>query len=471
MNLHPIALFLTATITSLPALGVSPLTPEEQNALNDVNLKYNYENKVKELNDGLTARIILQEKATSLSQLIDENEMVFGSSTKTLAESLSKGDAENVDELYSSIKKVSAELAALKKEREEVVSQIVSDVTSVKTLSNELTALRSKNARSLQELRKTVLLRLQKNASNPSDITGQVSVKCRTTATLGSCVSSKKSREFIIEELLARNELESKNTKIIKFNIDDATMALDGSTTISASMTVQGSISDATRKRVDRALGLSEVSVTIASDVQSQFYIDGMFVGEGLSVSTTVPNGSHGVYVSHSGQHQSAVVSTHSGDEFYFPFNGGESHGSPAKKMTPPAPGKSKISPPSDEISLEDIKPLSIGSSGNMEFFIPTHSQKTAATFYSGEYLQGVYAFDAASQICRSMGKKSSIASEDMYFKLLTNGNVLSVIGVKSSFWIAPENIVTVIDGKLHYKKANAAGRYNVLCMRESSDK
>lgn len=472
MNLHPSPLFLTAMISSFSVFGASPLTNEEQNILNDINSKYNYENKIKELNNGLTARIISQEKVVSLSHLIDENEIVFSSSTGMLTESLSKGYAGDIDELYSSIKKVSAELAALKKEREEIVSQIVSDITSIKTINNELTALRSKNTRSLQELRKKILLRLQKNASNPSDITGQVSVKCLTTTTLDSCVSSKKNREFIIEELLERNELESKNTKIIKFNIDDATMALDGSTAIDASMTVQSSISDATRKKVDRALGLSEVGITITSDVQSQFYIDGVFVGEGVSISITVPNGSHGIYVSHSGQHQSAVISTHSSDTFYFPFNkAGSSHDSPAKKATQPALGKAKASPPPNEFSLKDIKLLSIGSSGNMEFLIPTHAQKTSGTFYSGEHLQGVYTFDTASEICHSMGKKSIIASDDMYFQLLTNGNVLSVIGVKASFWITPEDVVTVIDGKLHYKKANAAGKYNVLCMREAGDK
>lgn len=506
MKHSDISLFLTMALFSYPTFCADLLTSEERDTLSDIHSKYNIEGKVKLQNRNLTSLMILRERVESLDILINENEKKFSLSTKDLTNNLSKGNIGNIDVLYSSIKELSAELAKSKVEREEINSQLSDANLSIKAINNDLNVLYLKMSHSLQELRKTIFLRLQREYSIPKDISGVVSVKCRTNVSLETCVSSSKTKQHVIDELLEQNEIESQDAKVFEFNIDDATMNMNGITSIRASMKAQSSIGNNIRKSIDKTLGLSAINITLSSNVPSQFYIDGVYVGEGKSLTTTIPIGSHAIYASYSGQYQSAIISTNNGsDKFHFPFK--ESRESKAektenafkvgtadqersmgksvntgkegqkvkadivskevnKKINSPMPDSYDGLSHSREASKGDIRLLFIHKSDNMAIFIPTHAHKSNDTYYSDGNLLGRYTFDDASSICRSMGKRSLVATGEIYAELLNKGIVMNTVGMKSSFWLSPGKVITKIDKDLYIKNVEPTAKYSVLCMR-----
>lgn len=521
MKHSDISLFLTLALFSYPTFCSDFLTSEEKELLSDINSKYKSEDKLKLQNRNLTSLMILKERAASLELLINENEKSFSLSTKDLTTNLSKGHVESIDMLYSSIKELSTELAKSRVERDEVNSQLSDTSLSIKAINNELNVLHLKRSHSLQELRKTIYLRLQREYAIAKDISGVVSVKCRTNVSLESCVSSTKTKQHVIDDLLDQNEIESQDAKVVEFNIDNATMNMNGITAIRASMKIQSSISNNIRKSIDKTLGLSAINIKLTSNVPSRFYIDGVYVGEGESLSTTISIGNHAIYSSYSGQYQSAIVSTNNGsDKFHFPFKEGrgrktdktensvkvgtadqeESMGKSVnigqagqeekvkklvnaskdgQKVKADIVGKEvnkKIYSPMPDIndgvsnlrkaSKGDIRQLFIHKSDSMAIFIPTHSHKSNDTYYSDGNLLGRYTFDDASKICHSMGKRSLIATGQIYAELLNKGVVMNTVGMKSSFWLAPGKVITKIEKDLYIKNVEPTAKYSVLCMR-----
>lgn len=507
MKHSDISLFLTMALLSYPTFCADLLTSEEKETLSDIHSQYNSEDKVKLQNRHLTSLMILKERAAYLDALINKNEKIFSLSTNDLTNSLSKGNVKNIDVLYTSIKELSVELEKSRIEREEVSSQLSDTNLAMKALNNELNVLHSKMSHSLQELRKTVYFRIQKERSTPQSISGVVSVKCRTNVSLESCIASPKIKQYVIDELSDQNGIESEDARVVEFNVDDATMNMDGVTSIRASMKVQSPITNNIRNSIDKALGLSSLNITLSSNVPSQFYIDGIYVGEGGNISTTISTGNHSIYASYSGQYQSAIISTDSGSEtFHFPFNesnkrkaesskdsvkvgsvsleektdnsvvtGKESLNAQDKvkvkevhinKSTPMKKTDDGQPTSSSEILKSDIRQLFIHKSDSMAIFIPIHSKKSHDTYYSDGNLLGRYTFKDASRICHSMGKKSLIATGEIYAELLNKGIVMNTVGMKSSFWLSPGKVITKIDKDLYIKNVGPAAKYSVLCMR-----
>jgi hypothetical protein len=493
-------------LLSYPTFCADLLTSEEKEILSDIHAQYDSEDKVKLQNRHLTSLMILKERAAYLDALINKNEKTFSLSTNDLTNSLSKGNVKNIDVLYTSIKELSVELEKTRIEREEVNSQLSDTNLSMKALNNELNVLHSKMSHSIQELRKTVYFRIQKERSIPQSISGVVSVKCRTNISLESCINLPKTKQHVIEELSEQNGIENEDAKVVEFNVDDATMSMDGVTSIRASMKVQSPITNNIRKSIDKVLGLSSLNITLSSNVPSQFYIDGVYIGEGENISTGISIGSHSIYASYYGQYQSAIISTDSGSEtFHFPFNesgkrktdsnkdsatvGRVNQKETAENSVVAVKGSQKTQsemkgkeeninkplpiqktdnglPSSRETLKDDIRQLFIHKTDSMAIFIPTHSKKTDDTYYSDGNLLGRYTFNDASNICHSMGKKSLIATGEIYAELLNKGIVMNTVGMKSSFWISPEKVITKIDKDLYIKNVDATAKYSVLCMR-----
>ncbi|WP_413702136.1 hypothetical protein ACLKMH_11980 [Psychromonas sp. KJ10-10] len=253
-------------------------------------------------------------------------------------------------------KKYQADGIALEKE-----SEAISDNY------NKLNEFRFQKNKQLAELKQEVVDRLALELSSPSSIKN-ISINstavCTRFQSINDCLND--NENIIITNAKKTDPFLNERSVLLSYKVVDASMNMNGELSYSARMSFKPSYNRKIESMLNEKFGLKSAMLTLLSNVNADWYIDGNKVGSGKKLVHEVTLGRHGILASYNLLDQSSIEIVESNGQYTYTFPGQTSVllPQPKEKAKPVAKEKAKEKAKDVQIPMKKpaVKPKAVVS-------------------------------------------------------------------------------------------------------------
>jgi hypothetical protein len=313
------------------------ITASETAALNEIEQKYDVDSLLISANDKLSRFNKKEYEYKSLAAQIEYNKSIYEQDIEALPEKiLSRVEVnqyfKKIEELVlvidESEKKYDADGIALKEE-----NQAISDHY------NKLNEFRFQKNSQLAALKQQVVDRLALELSSPNSVKN-ISVNstavCTKFQSISECLND--NEKIIITNAKKTDPFLNERSVLLSYKVVDASMNMNGDLSYSVRMSFKPSYNRKIESMLNEEFGLKSAMLTLMSNVNADWYIDGNKVGSGKKLVHEVSLGRHGILASYDLLDQSSIEIVESNGQYTYTFPGQTSVLLPQPKQKVKAP-------------------------------------------------------------------------------------------------------------------------------------
>ncbi|MEZ9177573.1 hypothetical protein [Vibrio kanaloae] len=275
------------------------MTSSERVQLDKVKAQHAYESRYELLN------LRLSEHSSRVweyvSKQTDYNDLQMYLQNKILSVDLSENEAEAINDLKKVIN--------AKNQLEQELSSYSNLEEEYKTIKDQFTQLEDEKTVYNSEKRAlldSVVSRVKSEIKH-SSIKGEFSgtTQCLKNQSITSCLSS---RQPQIQSAIINDQLFLDNSSVFKvYDVINASLDLTGQLRYQVRYEASPMFSKDIYYQLNEKFGFETIEITLSSNVEAEWYVDGRMVGQGRSVKVDVTDGSHGILATYQGHSQSSV--------------------------------------------------------------------------------------------------------------------------------------------------------------------
>tara|TARA_Y100000588_G_scaffold30025_1_gene29184 strand:- start:387 stop:1802 length:1416 start_codon:yes stop_codon:yes gene_type:complete len=142
--------------------------------------------------------------------------------------------------------------------------------------------------------------------------------KCDDTQSIKSCLLRNES--IITIKLREENGFIADSQNLKGYKVDKASMDFNGNLDYQISLDVSPVLTDKIVAQVNSYLGINEVSITLTSNVEAVWYVDGNKVGKGKELIYKTSTGKHNFVAAYEGKTESTVEQVVDGKKYHYYF-------------------------------------------------------------------------------------------------------------------------------------------------------
>ncbi|MGU3812803.1 hypothetical protein [Vibrio diabolicus] len=290
---------LTVLVFPTHATSIELMTESEKARLNLLEKQYSYQEKLERLNSDLSLHTSKVWEYTNISEDLRQIELYLQNKVLTL--DLSEGDQNALDDLRESINKKNKLSQSLNK-----LSNLDAEFRKLKEKFTALGNERKKYDSDKRTLLTSIVNRLQSDIDR-SKVSGtfQGTRNCLKNQSINSCLSS--SKPYIKEQIINDHMFLGTNSTFGHYEVKNATLDMHGKLSYEIAYNAQPLFNKEIYFQLNKLLGFESIPITLNSNVEAQWYINGMLVGSGKSIDIDLPDGSHGILATYQGQTESSV--------------------------------------------------------------------------------------------------------------------------------------------------------------------
>jgi hypothetical protein len=308
------------------------ITPSENEAFMDIQQSHDVDSQLISANDKLSLHNKNQYEHKSLALTIDSDKNNYEKLITALPENVLSG--EGVETYFKSIENIIVNIDKLE-------NKYINDGIALKEESKiiaadyeKLNELSAEKNMQLSMLKKKVVARLIKDLSKPSsvqkfDINGET--LCSKFQSIADCLSE--NEKVIISKTKKTEPFLNDRSVLLSYKVHGASMNMNGMLDYNVSMSFKPSYNNKIEALLNEKFGLRSAVVTLESNVEAEWYVDGNKIGEGKRIQHEVTLGRHGILASYKAHRQSTVEVIDGNGLFSYTFENKKA--SPAKKESP----------------------------------------------------------------------------------------------------------------------------------------
>lgn len=307
-NTHPILLMLacflmvSADVYSSEVSftsNIELMNREENQALTDINNKYNYDVRYRELNNEMSthsARV-----GQYVNKTNDYDDLVDYLTRKVVEIEVTEGNSAPIEDLVAVIN----ERNRLEKELltfQDLDSSYEMIKAKYSDLENEKKKTNSEKFELLDRIIERINGDIQRNNIKGTYL-GYTS--CRKNVSIQQCLSQM--RDVIQGLIRGSNEFLGENSDFNHLEVIDASLDMKGHLMFEVSFSAVPTFSKDIYYQLNKMLGFESIQVILESDVDAEWFANGRFVGKGERIEVELSSGSHGILARYQGSTQSSV--------------------------------------------------------------------------------------------------------------------------------------------------------------------
>ncbi|MCK8043537.1 hypothetical protein MSG37_01435 [Shewanella sp. 1CM18E] len=381
MKYGSLALTLLCLFSANSFANLKVITPPEQASLNKIEQQYSIDAELIKVNDKFSQ---LNKRYYDLQELKDSiaanevayNELIAQLPNKILAKA-------NMAQFYSQIEtnvNSSANLTQKSKidaaaiERQRVVVQQEYEIVEKQRLDKSQQLFKLKT-----DIINRLLADLSKSSSN-FKVNLDGTTQCSKYQSITDCL--KKSKSEILSN--TRNDSPFLNDKsvLLSYDVTDASMNMQGKLNYKVAMSFKPSYNSKIDTVLNEKLGLRSAMITLVSNVEADWYINGIKVGTGTKLFHEVPLGKHGILASYKNSDKSSIEKIEGNGVFSYNFN----HQTSAVASNKVSNSVERLSPVAPQTGTNNSKTKAKFTLLADSTTIPTPSEKKQTTEKQQDY-------------------------------------------------------------------------------------
>ncbi|NKC10683.1 MAG: hypothetical protein GKR94_00310 [Gammaproteobacteria bacterium] len=357
-NSSRVALFLLCIYVG-NAYGVDLLTVNEQRTLDSLKQEFSVDDMLISANDRLS---LYNKRKHAHADLLTEIELKKTKYQELIAQLpeviRAKGNAVS---MYTEIETLVTTVQSLEGKVESESRALKIDYELIQAEYRKIENARANKNERLLALKAEITKRIV------DDLAGSGSAQARTRDGTVSCSKFKTMLDCLKDAKTAAMSREVENdpfiddkSVLLSYEVLDATMNLSGNLKYRVEMVFKPSYNSEIDALLNEKLGLNSAVVKLISNVEAEWFIDGVRVGKGKQISQSVPLGRHIIVASYGSDAQSTVEFIQSSGEYRYNFASAKRSGwaKPRKKKPAPAPVASKPVVGKPVASKDQSKPV-----------------------------------------------------------------------------------------------------------------
>ncbi|MGR5241665.1 hypothetical protein ACPV36_12280 [Photobacterium damselae] len=198
--------------------------------------------------------------------------------------------------------------------------------TLIREYKNILNEFKNINENKEQEkteilaLQKEIIKRLRNDLKKIKKIhfSDSFNIVCSKSESLRSCIDDQRSN--IEKKLVNRSMFTSKDSELSEYKVIDAQLDLSGNATVSVSGYLSTIFNNKILNELNKKLDLIDSTVILKSNMNVEWFVDGVSVGKGKEVRLNLSNGYHGILASINGQQESSIEYISGNDTYRYNF-------------------------------------------------------------------------------------------------------------------------------------------------------
>ncbi|WP_413693926.1 hypothetical protein [Psychromonas sp. KJ10-2] len=312
-----IALMLSFA-TNLSALEL--ITASEDSAIENINQQYDINSLLISSNNKLGRYNKNEFEYRALSLEIENNKNIYQNNIDALADKVVAKD--NVAQYFKDLEALVLKIDALEKEYEEKGKALKAEHQTIIDDGKKLKDARIKRNSELAALKQRVVARLTEELANPKsvkDVSLSGTLSCTTYQSINQCLTE--NENFIVKDAKKSDNFLNERSVLLSYKIVDASMNLDGDLSYRAAMTFKPAYNNKIESILNEKFGLKSAVLTLKSNVDVDWYIDGNKVGSGKEITQEVALGRHGILASYNSVGQSSIEVVEGNDELFYTFS------------------------------------------------------------------------------------------------------------------------------------------------------
>jgi len=296
------------------------ITSSEENALYEIQTKYDVDNQLISANDKLSNYNKRQYEYKSLANTIFADKKKYERFIKALPETVISGEGvaeyfKDIENLLLAIDKAESEYVATGIALKEEYQMIEMDYA-------KLNDLRAERNEKLYSLKKQVVDRLVSDLSKPNSqhrFNRQGSAVCSRFQSIKDCLDENKA--IIVSKIKKSEPFLNDRSVLLSYEVNNASMNMDGGLNYDVSMAFKSSYNTRVESLLNEKFGLKSAIISLESNVDVDWFVDGNKVGTGKNIQHEVTLGRHGILASYKSKDQSSIEVIESNGAFTYIFD------------------------------------------------------------------------------------------------------------------------------------------------------
>lgn len=407
------------------------------------------------------AYLLESKKAEDELLILNMMTIVKGMSAQ-LVSSISNGEDKS-QELMRDIGMFSRNIKVLKG-RIKYYSENLSEIfISLRSKSKLLFTRREHIRKKKVMLREGVLERLRGLSRGVVERNYSGKFQCNTSMSLAHCIDDSGRKKLMLDEVRVNIDSPWDVGEFLQSKLIDANMNINGVVDYRMRVQYRQIIGQKLLKYVNEQLGLTQVILTVHSNDSVEYFVDGRKMGEGNELSIPIDIGMHSIYVRSSKGAASVMRAIGEDMKLYLPIRLPQKNiSSESSSVRPPT-----MLSPSVSSSLNNRALMShYVKLNNKRFFVPVSIAQNDDTYLDQENSFLRLSFNSATSFCFSNGGR--IATQMEYMEALNSSEFPNAIGLKSSFWLNQNTVLSRMGEGVLGKRVSNDDKYIILCADNS---
>ncbi|MDD9179374.1 MULTISPECIES: hypothetical protein [Aliivibrio] len=425
------------------------LTSEEEINLRDIKINFDYREMVIDLNNIDSEIYSLSEEKSELISLVAKLKESKESISENLRTSFENNEEEHIsDKYYQEMKRSHNEIYKNKISIKDVNEKITAIENEKELLINSISDIKLKRKKELLKLKNKVRKRYINTLKEPITLSSKGSISC-VSKNMDKCILD--NEKNITNSILSKNNYTniSKNKEFI---VNDAIMDYSGFLSYDISVKFLESYNKDTNLILNKIFETTDFKLILRSNFSDvKYIIDGIPVGSGSVISTTVTAGNHKIIATYKSLEEIANVHILKDSDFTFSFDKtNESNNSMDKilhnESKPELTTKDNIKKESPSLFKNPILKVAYSEGSNL-FVIPTFptldkNKLIKYTVNNGKQVFGKLNYKQAYNICNKITEKSRMLNDDEYKLLFNIEKFNNNFNSKLAFWTKKNKLI-----------------------------
>lgn len=296
------------------------ITPSEDIAMQEINQQYDINSLLISGNDKLGHYNKKEYEHTSLAVDIDNYKDSYQKEMKSLTGIVIS--QVNVDEFFSELQALVLKIDKLERKYIQEGGALKEEYQAILNDGKKLKQLRSEKNIKLTDLKQKVIDRLTSELANPNSVKNlsvSSSAVCSKFQSISDCLND--NENIIITNAKKSDNFLNERSVLLSYEIVNASMDLHGGLSYTAQMSFKPSYNNKIESILNEKFGLKSATLTLTSNVNADWYIDGNKVGKGKEITQEVSLGKHGILASYNSLKQSSIEVIEKNGVFSYSFS------------------------------------------------------------------------------------------------------------------------------------------------------
>ncbi|CAG20277.1 hypothetical protein [Photobacterium profundum] len=302
------AIILISVGVSFCTQATPLLTKAEQEQVSSVREQFNDTAELQKLTKVNSSIFTLTNQTSQLKASIVNERKAYQEYQQKLSKEMLSGTEENTNYYFESMKKTSNKIKTNNGTIHKNTTLVAQYNTELEKLNHSIRQSKNVYSDKLTAIKNSVVTRIKTEFSKPLPIKIEGKLQCSPYESIRACFESKQTTSKLVNDAIeSRFGQIDITSSTNQFTVNSASMDFEGNVDYNVSFNLFVQYNENINAQIMEEVGINSFDITLVSNKDAAFYIDGLPVGNGNNVSVKVSKGKYSILAKFDDKQESSI--------------------------------------------------------------------------------------------------------------------------------------------------------------------